>query len=212
MFPNFNTNPTLYDPNVGTIAPLMQTPETMIDTELYSQFIHSVENQFRRSKFYREYKAHIYSLGFDYDQMMRGITTEMADQELHHHLPTLKDAAICITEYCLKRYNGVSTFDVIRLLEECHRQNIMGVIILSATNHQNFHNDPSAFISVSQLIGNPFKFINDFGMYAPMGILMTWAMQWKQEEQHGNTSYWPLIARARAEFKDWSESGNIRFQ
>ena len=212
MIPNFNTNPTLYDPTIGTVAPLMQTPETMIDTELYGHFINSIENQFRRSRFYRAYKANIYALGFNYDQMMRGITSDMAEQELHHHLPTLRDAAICITEYCLRTYGGVSTFDVIRLLEECHRQNIMGVMMLSATNHQNFHNDPSAFISVTQLIGNPFKFIESFGQYAPMGILMAWALQWKQEEQHGGCSYWPLIAKARVELKSWDDTSRIQFR
>lgn len=211
MFPNFNTNPTLFDPNVGTIAPFAQTQETMIDTELYSHFINNVELQFRKSKFYREYKSSIYALGFDYDQMMRGLTAEMANQELHHHLPTLRDAAICITEYCLKRYNAVTTFDVARLLEECHRENIMGVIVLSATNHQNFHNDPSAFISVTQLIGNPFKFIDSFGRYAPMGILYAWSLQLKLENQNQCTTTWPLIAKARDEIRDWSSSGNIRF-
>lgn len=211
MFPDLQTNPTVFDPEVGTIAPYAQTQETMMDTELYAHFINNVEMQFRRSKFYKEYKSSIYALGFNYDQMMRGLTAEMADQELHHHLPTLRDAAICVTEYMLKRYGMVTTFDVERLLEECHRENIMGVIILSVTNHQNFHNDPSAFISVTQLLGNPFKFIESFGMYAPTGILFQWLAQMKYEEQYQNTSYWPLIARARDQIRNWSESGNIRF-
>lgn len=204
---NINLNPIIYSPDQIVQIGLYQTKETLMDTELYAHFIYNIENQFRRSRFYRDYKANIYNKGIDFDQQMRNITSEMTDCELHHHIPTLKDAAICITEYFTHTVGQVCTFDVIKLLEDCHRNNLMGVIILSTTNHQTFHADPSAFISISQLYGNPFAFIDKYGRYATLDIAYRWLLQFKQEDQNDRQTYWPMLAKAREEILNWSQSG-----
>lgn len=205
------TNPIIGDPSQYLTIQFYQTRDTLMDSEEYSRFIYSVENQFRRSRFYRDYKCFVMCRGLDHDQLMKNITSEMADIELHHHLPTLKDAAIAITEYYLNEFGKVCTFDVIQGLEDAHRNNIMGVIMLSSTNHQNYHNDASAFFSIGQLYGDPFKFLDKYGKYFSLDIAYKWLLQFKQEEQHNGYSNWPTIARAREQLLDWSNSGYIQY-
>ena len=208
---NLNVNPIIYSPENVVQIGLYQTRESLLDTELYAHFLYNIENQFRKSRFYKDYKANIYSRGIDFDQQMRNITSEMTDCELHHHLPTLKDAAICIIEYYTHTIGQVCTFDVIQCLENCHRNNMMGVIMLTTTNHQSFHADPSAFISISQLYGNPFEFISKFGKYATLNIAYNWLLQFKQEDQNENATYWPLLAKAREELLTWSNEGAYQY-
>ena len=208
---DINLNPIIGDPSLFTTVQFYQTRETLMDTEEYMKFIYSVENQFRRSRFYRDYKCSIMQKGIDFDQEMKGITSEMASIELHHHLPTLKDAAIAITEYIVNSIGKVCTFDVIQALEDAHRQNMMGIIMLSSTNHQLYESDPTAFISISQLYGNPFAFLDKYGKGFTLDISFKWLLQFKQEEQYGNKTCWSNIAKARKQFLDWSNSGYIQF-
>ena len=211
MFPDLNTNPVICMPARNDIIMLRHTRESLIDTEEYSRFIYAIENNFRHSAFYRDYKANIYNEGLDFDQQMRGITAEMADIELHHHLPTLKDAAIVLTEYMVNTYGQVDSMDVIKLLKQCHRENIMGTIMLSKSMHQAFHNDPSAFISIKQLRGDPFEFINHYGRFFTLDIAMRFLMQFKQEQQHDYQTYWPQIPRALQQLHDWTMQGYIQY-
>ena len=208
---NINVNPIIGDPSQFTTIQFAQTRETLLDTEEYAKFIYSVENQFRRSRFYKDYKCNIMLKGIDFDQEMKGITSEMADIELHHHLPTLKDAAIAITESIVNTKGMVTTFNVIEALENVHRQNMMGVIMLSSTMHQAFHADPTGFISISQLYGNPFAFLDRYGKYFTLDISFKWLLQFKQEEQYDNKTHWPNIVKARKQLLDWSNSGYIQY-
>jgi len=204
-------NPIIGDPTSITAISFYQTRDTLMDTEEYSKFIYSVENQFRRSRFYKDYKGSIMNRGIDFDQIMRNINGEMADIEMHHMLPTLKDAAIAISEYYLITTGKVCTFDVIKALEEAHRENMMAVVMLTSTMHQNVHQDPNAFIPISMCYGNPFKFLDKYGKYFSLDIAFKWLLQFKQEEQHNYKVYWPNIARAREQLLDWSNSGYIQY-
>ena len=130
---DLSLNPVIGDPSLFTTIQFYQTRETLMDTEEYTRFVYSIENQFRRSRFYKDYKCNVMQLGLSFDQQMKGITSEMADIELHHHLPTLKDATIVITEHFLNTTGKVCTFDVIQALEDAHRHNMMGIVMLSST-------------------------------------------------------------------------------
>ena len=208
---DLSLNPVIGDPSLFTTIQFYQTRETLMDTEEYTRFVYSIENQFRRSRFYKDYKCGIMQLGLSFDQQMKGITSEMADIELHHHLPTLKDATIVITEHFLNTTGKVCTFDVIQALEGAHRQNMMGIIMLSSTIHQAYESDPTAFISISQLYGNPFAFLEAYGRSFTMEVAFKWLLQFKQEEQYGNKTHWPGIAKARDQLLDWHNSGYIRY-
>jgi len=204
-------NPMIGDINLPTYITFRQTQESLMDTEEYSNFVYNIESTFRkRLRFYKDYKCHIMQTGLAFDQQMRSINSDMATIEMHHHLPTLKDATIVITESYLRTTGQVNTFTVLRDLVEAHRSNMMGVIMLSVTNHENYHNNPSAFISINQLWGNPFKFLDKYGPYFTMDIAYKWLLQFKQEEQYNSTTFWPDIARARQQLLDWSNAGYIQ--
>lgn len=211
MLDIYNINPVIGDPSQFTTIQFYQTRETLMDTEEYSKFIYSVESAFRHSRFYKDYKCSIMNKGIDFDQEMRNINGEMVDIEMHHHLPTLKDAAIAITEYYLTEQGKVCTFQVIKSLEDAHRNNMMSVIMLSETNHQMYHNDPSAFISLNQCYGRSDLFIDKYGKYITLDIGFRWLLQFKQEEEYGGKTKWPYLAKARKQLLDWSNSGYIQY-
>jgi hypothetical protein len=196
-------NPMIANPNEPTVAYFAQTRDTLIDTEIYSRFIYSCENNFRRSAFYRGYKCNVMNLGLDRDQNMASITSEMADLELHHHFPTLKQASIMIAEHLLNNKGCVTTFEVCQLLEQAHRHNIMGIIILSKTQHQAYHADPASFISLKQCLGNPFIFIDQYIDGMTLDISYKMLLQLKMEEQYGE-SFSPNMVKARDQILNWS--------
>ena len=202
--PLLDPNPVIYDEsNMGSIS-FKQSLDLLMDPEEYSKFIRNIESTFRKSRFYKDYKASIMNNGISYDQQMKNINSEMANIEMHHHLPTLKDACIILTEYLLKTTNQVNTFSVLRLIENLHRMNMFGMIMLTTTNHQVYHSDPSSFISITQLYGNPIGFLNLFHKFFTVDIAYKWLLQFKQEEQYNNLSNWPGMANGRKILLDWS--------
>ncbi len=209
---DLNLNPVISSPDQPTLISFAQTRDTLLDTEIYSRFIYSVENSFRRSRFYKDYKSNIMNKGLNFDQMMRGINSEMADIEVHHLLPTLNMAAIMICETYLNTTGKVTTFDIIHELEEAHRNNMMSVIMLSSTTHQSYHNDPQAFISLSQCYGDCFAFLEKYKIGLTLDICFKWLLQLKMEEQFGSKSKWVNIPKQREVLLEWqSHAGNVNY-
>ncbi len=204
-------NPIIGLPGSFETIQFYQTRDTLIDTEEYSKFIYAVENAFRRSRFYKDYKCSIMNFGLDFDAEMRGINGEMTDIELHHLMPTLKDAAIMITEHILNTRGRVCTFEVIKALEDAHRNNMLSVVMLTATMHQSFHNDPNAFLSLSQCYGDPFKFLQEYKDGLTLDIAFKWLLQLKMEDQFGQKTNWLNIPKQREILLDWSNSGEIHY-
>lgn len=212
MMDMYNINPILGDPSSFETIQFYQTRETLMDTEEYSKFIYAVENGFRRSRFYKDYKSHIMNLGLTFDSQMKNITDEMVSLDLHHMLPELKDAAIAISEYFLYTKGRVCTFEVIKELEECHRNNMMSVVMLNPSLHQQYHaSSGTVFISLDQCYGNFSAFIDKYGKYITLDIGFKWLYIFKQYEQHNGKTYWPNIARAREQLLNWSNSGMIQY-
>lgn len=200
------SNPIIMDSSMVNSIQFAQTRETLIDTEIYSRFIYSVENTFRRSRFYKDYKSSIMSKGINFDQEMRNINSEMADIELHHHLPTLNHAAIMISEHLLNTRGQVTTFDIIKELENAHRNNWMAVIMLSSTMHQAYHADPSAFISLSQCYGSPFEFLNHYSDGLSLDIAFKWLLQLKLEGEHNSETFWMQVPKQRDILISWNQN------
>jgi hypothetical protein len=196
-------NPIILDQGSDYCITLAATRSTLVDTEVYSRFIHSCENNFRRLLFYRNYKAFLMNMGFNKDQNMPGITSEMANIELHHHFPTLKQATIMIIEHLLNTKGCTDTFEVVKYLEEAHRNNWFSVIFLSQTQHEMFHSDPSNFISLKQCVGYGWKFIDAYLDGMTLDISFKLLLQLKMEEQYGE-SFSPNLVKAREQIKDWS--------
>lgn len=200
-------NPIIMDPGSDHCITLAVTRSSLIDTDIYSRFIYSCENNFRRLAFYKSYKCYLMNMGFNKDQNMPGITSEMADIQLHHHFPTLKQASIMITEHLLNVKGCCTTFEVVQLLEQAHRNNWFSVIFLSQTQHEVYHSDPSNFISLKQCVGDGWKFIDNYIDGMTLDIAFKMLLQLKMEEQYGE-SFSPNLVKARDQIKDWSLRNN----
>ena len=199
---NAQYNPIIQSPD-NTEIYFSQTRDTLLDTELYSRFIHNIENTFRRSEFYRQYKSFVLGNGLDRDSMMPNINGNAANIELHHHLPTLLQATIMIVEHQLNVNGCVNTFEVIELLEQSHRNNEFGIVMLSEVQHQAFHSNPLYFISLKQCWGDPFKFIKKYIDGMTIDIAFNILMQFRLEDQYGDT-YAPDRVKAREEIKSYA--------
>ena len=203
------SNPIISDVSMPTMISFAQTRDTLMDTETYSRFIHSCENNFKSSRFYKAYKSNVMNKGLYMDQTMPSINSEMVDLELHHHFPRLKYATIMITEHILNTKGCVTTFEVVKELEEAHRNNWMGILILTKTQHQVYHSDPSSFISLSQCYGDPFKFLDKYIDGMTLDISFNMLLQFKLEYQYNLKSFTPNMAKARDTIISWQN--NVKF-
>ena len=173
-----------------------------MDTEIYKRFIYNIDNKFRRSQFWRDYKQHLYDLGLYRDQRHASITSEMVDLEAHHNMLSLEYMTIMITEHILNTKGCVTTFEVLQELEEAHRNNEICIIILDEPFFISLYNRKSEFISRRQCFGNPFDFIDKYIDGMTLDISFKILLQLKQEEQY-NGSYSPSEVKARDQILSW---------
>ena len=97
-------NPMVSSPNAPYSLPFYMTRETMIDVEVYKNFLDNAIAQFRHSKFYKNYKGYLMGLGLDHCQIMPNITEENVGSkgiEMNHNFLTIFDIALMITEHVL---------------------------------------------------------------------------------------------------------------
>lgn len=201
------SNPIIYDPSQVYQIQFAATRDTLIDTEIYQKFVYSCETNFRKSRFYKAYKSNIMNKGLNRDQDHASITSEMTSLEMHHHFPTLKQATIMIIEHNLNIKGCITTFEVVRELEECHRKNWMGIIMLSETGHQVFESGTTnQFISLTQCYGNPFEFINHYIDGMTLDICYKLLLQLKLEEEHNKKSFSPMMIKARDQILSWQKT------
>jgi hypothetical protein len=160
MYPDIitfgNQNPSLRSPNTEFDLLFYQTRETLMDVDVYRNFIKNVLGRFRRSKYYKSYKSYLMSLGMDRCQVMGNITSEDVGErgiELHHNILNLFDIAIMMCEHTLNTVGMISTFDLMQLLIQEHFENNIPIVFLSETMHQMYTNDPNAYIPPEMTFG-----------------------------------------------------------
>ncbi len=143
----------LYSPNAPYPLPFEQTRETLIDVERYKQFIDSAISRFRRSRSYKGYKSYLMCMGLDRCQMLGNIKDDMADIEMHHNFLTIFDISILISQHVLNTVGKITSFDLISLLIQEHRNNNIPIVMLSKTAHQVYHDNPEFYIPLSMTFG-----------------------------------------------------------
>ena len=198
-------NPIVESPDGDSLIMLSQTRETLMDSELYLRMLRSAENAFRRSKFYKDYKSGIMNAGINMDQRRPAITSEVADVELHHNFITLEFMTIMMSEYLLNTVGFVNSLVLVKMLEEEHRANRICGIMLSTTEHQAHHNNPSDFISIKQCFGYPFEFIDRYISGMTLDISFKLLLHLKQEDQYGKSNDTNMI-RCRDEILNWQRN------
>ena len=153
-------NPYIHSPYATEDLYFYQTKETLIDPEVYRNFIKNVESRFRRSPEYKTYKSYLMLLGFDHCQIMGNIESdEGVDIELHHNILSLFDDCILICEHVLNTVGYISSFDLIQLLIEEHRNNRIPCCFLSTTAHQMFTDNPQSYIPPNMTFGKWWELI-----------------------------------------------------
>ena len=147
-------NPTIKSPSCQFDLPFYQTKQSLMDPEVYRQFLKNAESAFRRSAEYKAYKSYLMGLGLDHCQVLGNIeASEQVDVELHHNILNLFDICILICEHVLNTVGHISTFDLVQLLILEHYQNRIGCTFLSTTAHELYTADPEAYIPPEMTFG-----------------------------------------------------------
>lgn len=147
-------NPVVYSPYATSDLSFYQTRDTLSDVDNFRNFLKNAESRFRASKEYKAYKAYLIEyLGIDRCQVMGNITVNDADIELHHNVLGLFDICLLITSHVINTVGVITTFDLIQMLIEEHKQNRVGVTFLCKTAHQKYTNDPNAYIPPEMTFG-----------------------------------------------------------
>lgn len=151
---NEDTNPKISSPKATYDLYFCQTRETLADPERYLSFIKNAERRFRASPEYKQYKNYLMSLGFDHCQVMGNIESgDKTEIELHHNVLGLFDICVLICEHILNTIGKITTFDLIQLLIIEHRNNRVGVVMLSTTMHQMYTGDKEGYIPPEMTFG-----------------------------------------------------------
>lgn len=155
-------NPTLKSPNSVFEQPFYQTRETLSDIDYYKHFLENCISRFRHSRTYKNYKHYLYEMGMNHCQLLGNISSDDADIEMHHNFLTIFDITLLITEHLLNTNGYVSTFDVVQLLKEEHKNNDIPIVMLSKTAHQLYHNADGIVLPARMCFGYWYELLRKF--------------------------------------------------
>lgn len=167
LYPNIisypDRNVALRSPHATTDLHFYQTKETLMDVDVFRNFLRNAETRFRASKEYKAYKSYlIENIGINRCQIFGNINVEDADIELHHNVLGLFDICLLIASHVINTVGMITTFDLIELLIQEHYNNRVGVTFLSETAHQIYTNDPEAYIPPEMTFGRWWELLADY--------------------------------------------------
>ena len=145
--------PAIYFPRCEYPLTFYQTRDTLADMDRYKAFIDNCTHRFRKSRTYKSYKSYLMSMGLDRCQVIGNIQDGMANIEMHHNFLTIYDITILISQHILNTVGRCTTFDIVALLMQDHRNNNIPIVMLSETVHQLYHDNPDFYIPISMTFG-----------------------------------------------------------
>lgn len=145
--------PAIYFPRCEYPLTFYQTRDTLEDMDRYKAFIDNCTHRFRKSRTYKSYKSYLMSMGLDRCQVIGNIQDGMANIEMHHNFLTIYDITILISQHILNTVGRCTTFDIVALLMQEHRNNNIPIVMLSETVHQLYHDNPDFYIPISMTFG-----------------------------------------------------------
>lgn len=158
-----NLNPSVTCPYADTDLQFYMTKDSLMDTDLYRDFLRNSETRFRASKEYKAYKSYLIEyLGIDRCQVFGNISFEDADIELHHNVLGLFDICILISSHVVNTVGIISTFDLIQLLIQEHNANRVGITFLTKTAHQKYTADPEGYIPPEMTFGKWWELLDRY--------------------------------------------------
>ena len=197
-------NPTIYSPNSAIHLPFYQDKETLSDIDSYKRFLSNAEARFRHSRTYTSYKAYLMQLGLDHCQFFGNINADMADVEMNHVILTLFDDLLIITEHTINTVGRISTFDLIDMIKDAHKKNMIPIVMMSSTVHQLYHDDPNFFVHPSQVFGKWWEFLDTYkyGITQEIAIKLLYYIRNSIDEADSNDND---ILKLRDSIADWSK-------
>ena len=146
-------NPSIQSQNCSFPLQFYATEETFVDIEYYKRFLENAISRFRTSRTYKNYKGYLMGLGMNKCQILGNIDENMADLEMHHNFLTIFDIALMITEHTIKTKGYISTFDLVMLLKQEHKENRIPLVMLTKTVHQLYHANEDFVIPAQYCFG-----------------------------------------------------------
>lgn len=146
-------NPSIQSPNCSFPVQFYATADSFVDIEFYKRFLDNAIRRFRTSRTYKNYKGYLMELGMNRCQVLGNIDEDMADIEMHHNFLTIFDVALLITEHTIKTKGYISTFDLVMLLKEEHKNNRIPLVMLSKTVHELYHANQDFVIPAQYCFG-----------------------------------------------------------
>lgn len=201
-----NMNPIVTSPNSTFSISFYQTRDSLIDIDVYRQFLKNCEYRFRHSVTYSNYKGFIIGLGMDRCQVHGYITADMkgVDLEMHHAILTLFDICLLITEHLLNTVGYVTTFDVVQALKEEHKAHNIALVMLSKTPHQVYHaNTGQFFIHPKMCFGKWPVLIEKYKYGLTQDVAFKLLYYLKQAIEMDGTNDSDLL-KLRDNIKEWS--------
>lgn len=169
---NNNGNPTLTSPNSPFQISLYQTRESLMDVETYRNFLNSIITRFRKGIFYTPYKSHLMKYGLDRSLLSGNLTNDMCEIEMHHYPLTIFDDALIITEHILNTRGYVTSYEVIKILKQEHRNNRIPVTFITVTEHQLYHNTDDIHIGLNMVVGKWWEFLSYYSSGVTLDIAL----------------------------------------
>jgi hypothetical protein len=204
-------NPTLTSPNSPFEVPFAQTRETLMDVEIYKQFLENAIQRFRRGKTYKHYKHHLMGMGLNRCQYHSNIRSseeeEMATIEMHHHVLTIFDIALIITESILNTHGAITTFDLVEILKIEHTRYNVCTVMLCKTCHQLHHNDANFIIPTRLGFGDWAGFLAKYrnGITRDVAFKVLYFVKKELESHEINEQNTLQLLSIRDNILNWSE-------
>lgn len=221
-FPNIFTynsfNPTLVSPSSPFLISFAQTKETLMDVDTYRSFLYSAITRFRTSNFYRHYKAHLIEMGLNKCQLHPNILVDdedVASLEMHHHVLTIFDIALVITEHILNTYGSISSFDLAELIEMEHKAHRVNTVMLCKTCHQLYTNKNDEFKIPSTLgFGKWWEFLDRYkcGITRDLAVKIYYMLKNDLQNADERDEKIKNLLKLRDNIIDWSVNNDIYFK
>ena len=199
-------NPTIKSPNCVYSLQFYQTRESLMDIDVYRNFLKNAISRFRHSRTYKNYKSYLEGLGLDKCQILGNIDSNMASVEMHHNFLTIYDIALMITEHTINTIGYISTFDLVQKLKEEHINNRIPIVMLSKTAHQMYHNNENFMLPAQMCFG----YWQELLMKYNKGITINIAnkvinfIQISIEVEKNNIDFTNNLLKLREDVKGWS--------
>ena len=157
-----NQNPMVSSTNADHSIQFRQTRDSLNDVDEYRKFLNNAISQFRHTRTYNNYKSFLCSIGLNRCQYLGNVTSDMASVEMNHCILTIFDVAYIITETTLKEHGSITTFELVHMLKEVHKKNMVPLVMMSKTVHQLYHSDDDFYVAPSQIFGKWWELLKTF--------------------------------------------------